>query len=171
MSTTTQAISVESKEGRAFLRKVSRSQSLKWREEWSLYASKETEWKVVFQRTVVGGIGDPDQYVEVSTDSVVAFSGETGKSRYFADSEEVLVPQCERVSLSSSDCRTAARFLSEGDWRLCVSHSRGSTSSSKHGLGFIRLTLERRGSSWDILGIGSETVLVNGVRVIAGAAE
>lgn len=172
MNTTYQAISIDSKAGRAFLRKVARSTGLPWSEEWSLHASEDTDWHVVFQRRITGDVGEPDQYVEVSTDSVVTFSGRTGTFRTFSDSEEVTVPHCTRVSLSGQDCRTAAKFLADGGWRLCVTHSGGSTSSSKHGLGFIHLDLERRNSdSWDILSIGSHSVFVKGVHVVRGAAE
>ena len=172
MNTTHQAISIESKEGKSFLRKVARSTGLPWREEWSLYASEETEWHVVFRRTIPGEIGEPDQYVEVSTDSVVTFSGENGRVKVFDDADEVVIPECSRVSLDGQDCRTAAKFLADGKWRLVVVHSGGSTSSSKHGLSFIYLQLERRNpDSWDILSIGSHSVLVNGVHVVRGAAE
>ena len=50
-TSTNQFISIDSKEGKAFLRKVARSWH-EWRQEWHFRASAETDWKITFSRTV-----------------------------------------------------------------------------------------------------------------------
>lgn len=171
MNTTTyQRIAIESKEGKAFLRKVARSKH-EWKNEWHFRASPETDWKIVFNRTVCGEIGDPDVYVQVETDAVVSLDGKGGKVKSFHDSDEVFVPAATVARLNGSDVRTAARFLLDG-WRFSIKHSAGSTSSSKHGLAFLSLHVEKHTSeNWDDLEIGCASVFVNGSFVIRGAVE
>lgn len=171
MNTTThQTVSLDSKEGKAFLRKVRRAR-LPWPEEWCLHASPETDWKVVFSRTVKGDVGEPDSYVSVATDSLVVVYGESGTVKSFSDSEPVVVPAATVARLSGADVRTAAKLLLDG-WRFVVTQSAGSTSSSRHGLAFLSLHVENRtGDNWDSLEIGSASVLVNGCFVIRGAVE
>lgn len=172
-TTTNQSITIDSKEGRAFLRKVARSRH-EWREEWQFRASPETDWKVTFSRTVAGEVGEPDSYVTVETDAVVCRRGNTGLVKCFHDSDEVVVPEARVARLSGADARTAATLLLDG-WRFEVSQSSGSTSSSKHGLAFLSLHVERRGcranDNWDSLEIGVASVLVNGQFVVRGAVE
>lgn len=172
-TSTIQSITIDSKEGRAFLRKVARSRH-EWREEWHFRASPETDWKIVFSRTVKGDVGEPDVCVTVETDAVVSLYGKTGLVRSFDDSDEVRVPQATVARLSGPDARTAASLLLD-DWRFEVLHSAGSTSSSKHGLAFLSLHVEKRGlkadDNWDSLEIGSASVLVNGDFVVRGAVE
>lgn len=171
MNTTTyQRIAIDSKEGKAFLRKVARS-PYEWKNEWHFRASPETDWKIVFSRTVCGEIGDPDVYVQVETDSVVSVDGKVGKVKSFHDSDEVFVPHATIARLSGSDVRTAARLLLDG-WKFCVRHSAGSTSSSKHGLAFVSLQVDRHTNGGrDDLSIGGESVFVNGSFVCRGAVE
>jgi hypothetical protein len=172
-TSTVQFIAIDSKEGKAFLRKVARSWH-EWRQEWHFRASAETDWKVTFTRTVKGEIGEPDAYVTVETDAVVGRRGNTGLVKSFHDSDEVVVPAATVARLSGADARTAATLLLDG-WRFEVSQSAGSTSSSKHGLAFLSLHVERRGSkakdNWDSLEIGCASVLVNGQFVVRGAVE
>lgn len=172
-TTTIQSIKVDSKEGKAFLRKVARS-CHDWKQEWSVRAGKDTDWKITFTRTVRGEVGDPDVYVTVETDAYITRHGHTGKVKSFDDSDEVFVPEATRVWLSGADARTAATLLLDG-WRFDICHSSGSTSSSRHGLSFLSLHVERRGSkgtdNWDSLEIGSASVLVNGFFVLRGAVE
>ena len=171
MNTTTyQRIAIDSKEGKAFLRTVARTHN-DWKNEWHFRASPETDWKITFSRTICGEVGDPDVYVQVETDSVVSVDGRGGKVKSFSDSEEVFVPHATIARLTGSDVRTAARLLLDG-WKFCVQHSGGSTSSSKHGLAFVSLHVERRtGENWDDLSIGGESVFVNGSFVCRGAVE
>lgn len=174
MNTTThQTVSIASKEGKAFLRKVARSRH-EWRNEWHFRASPETGWKITFSRTVKGSIGEPDACVTVETDAVVERRGSTGRVKSFDDSLEVIVPEATVARLSGADARTAATLLLDG-WRFEISQSSGSTSSSRHGLAFLSLHVERRGTkatdNWDSLEIGSASVLVNGSFVIRGAVE
>lgn len=170
---TNQSITVDSKEGRAFLRKVARSRH-EWREEWYFRASPETDWKITFSRTVAGAVGEPDSYVTVQTDTVVHRRGDTGLVKSFSDSHEVIVPAATAARLSGADARTAATLLLDG-WRFEVNQSSGSTSSSKHGLAFLSLHVERRGSkatdNWDSLEIGTASVLVNGCFVVRETVE
>jgi len=172
-ATTHQTISIDSKEGKTFLRKVARS-CHEWRQEWSLRAGADTDWKITFCRMVCGEVGEPDAHVTVETDARIHRHGHTGRVKSFDDSNEVIVPEATRVLLSGANARTAATLLLDG-WRFEVSHSAGSTSSSKHGLAFLSLHVERRGSkstdNWDSLEIGSASVLVNGVFVVRGAVE
>lgn len=172
-TSTNQFITIDSKEGKAFLRKVARSWH-EWRQEWHFRASQETDWKITFSRTVKGEVGEPDSYVTVETDAVVGRRGNTGLVKSFHDSDEVVVPAATVARLSGADARTAATLLLDG-WRFEVSQSAGSTSSSKHGLAFLSLHVERRGGkakdNWDSLEIGCASVLVNGGFVVRGAVE
>ena len=174
MNTTThQTVSLESKEGKAFLRKVAKTHQ-NWSEEWNLYANASDGWRLTFSRSVKGKIGEPDVYVTVETDAAVVQEGETGLRKTCEDSKEVVVPAATRVWLRGADARTAAAFLLDG-WRFIVLHSAGSTSSSQHGLAFLSLLAERRGlkknDNWDTVEIGSSTTLVNGTVVCRGAVE
>ena len=170
MSTTLQAVEIGSKEGKAFLRRVVR-QNLARRDEWTLYATQDEGWRVILYRTVAGKTGEPDQSVRVETDAGVSLTGETGLRKPFSDAAEVIVPEPRRLALHGGDVRTAAKLLLDG-WHFVVTASAGSTTSSKLGLAFHRLTLERRGDTgWDIVGIGHESVYVNGDRVIAGSVD
>jgi hypothetical protein len=167
---TNQTVSINSKEGKSLLRKIVRHPLAAFRDgEWHLRANDATEWHVEFWRRVPGEIGEPDRTVTVSTDAVVCLEGRTGSVKPFDDAAVVTVPQCRYVHLWGSDCATAARLLLDG-WRLVACHSSGSTSSSLHGLAFIRLQAEKRDTHhWATVGIGTETVFVNGTRVIVGA--
>lgn len=165
-STTFQTVEIKSKQGKSFLRKVAKSDH-KWQEEWHLRASPESDWHVEFIRRIEGDIGEPDECVTVRTDETILFYGETGKVTPFYDAREVIVPQCSVVHVNGGDAKTVAEFLADG-WRLSVCHSSGSTSSSKHGLAFISLGLERGRSRVEV---GGESVLVNGVFVLRGACE
>ena len=110
----------------------------------------------------------------VQTDAAVGRRGNTGLVKCFHDSDEVVVPEARVARLSGADARTAATLLLDG-WRFEVSQSAGSTSSSKHGLAFLSLHVERRGcganDNWDSLEIGVASVLVNGQFVVRGAVE
>ena len=161
---TCQFASLDSNTGRGLLRKVARHEP-KWRDEWSLRAGEDTDWKVVFHRRIDGDIGEPDATVDVETDSVVRFQGKTGLRQAFADSKEVVVPQCRSIWLRGRDAALVAKFLLDG-WHLRVTHSAGSTSSSEHGLSFVYLSLVK---DCDEVEIGSWTVLVNGTQVCSGA--
>lgn len=174
MNTAThQTISIASKEGKAFLRKVARTRQ-DWSEEWSIYANASDGWKLTFSRSVKGEIGEPDVYVTVETDAVVAQEGEAGLRKPFEDGKDVLVPAATRVWLRGPDARTAASFLLDG-WRFSVLHSSGSTLSSRHGLAFLSLHAEKRGTkqndNWDTVEIGGSTTLVNGTIVCRGAVQ
>jgi hypothetical protein len=172
-TSTNQSITIDSKEGRAFLRKVAGKRH-DWAEEWSLYANASDGWRVTFWRSVRGAIGEPDSCVTVVTDSAVRQDGRTGLVRSFEDSAEVVVPTATRVWLRGGDARTAAKLLLDG-WHFRVQHSSGSTSSSHHGLAFLSLQAERRGprpnDNWDAVEIGGSTTVVHGTIVCRGAVE
>ena len=166
MNITHQTVALDSKEGKAFLRKVARTRH-EWPQEWHLRASPETDWRITFIRPILGAVGEPDQRVEVCTDSVVRLDGESGTT-------PVIVPAAQYCCLSGSYVRTAAKLLLDG-WRFEISHSSGSTSSSEYGLAFLSLHAERRGTgvndNWDTVEIGSASVAVNGTFVIRGAVQ
>jgi len=169
---TSQAVAIESKEGRAFLRKVARSRH-EWRNEWRAHADHGTNWNVTFTRTINGGIGDPDHVVTVETDAHVHLYGKSGLLPEEGPAR-VRVPAADRLWLTGADARTAARLLLEG-WRFTVVHSTGSPSSREHGLAFLYLSVERRGKSaadnWDSLVLGGQSVLVDGEFIVRGAVQ
>ena len=174
-TTTNQSISIDSKEGRAFLRKVARTRH-DWSEEWHLDASAGGGWKVTFWRHVKGSVGEPDAYVSVETDSVVVQDGRTGvvECNDGPAPVTVIVPAATRFWLRGGDARTAANLLLDG-WRFRVQHSEGSPHSRRYGLAFVSLHAERRGlgvnDNWDSVEIGGSTTLVNGTVVCRGAVE
>lgn len=169
---THQSITIDSKEGRAFLRKVARSRH-EWREEWRLHAGPQTNWNVTFTRTVSGDVGEPDHVVTVETDAPVHLYGQSGLVPDEGP-HRVTVPAATRLWLCGADARTAAKLLLEG-WRFTVVHSAGSPSSREHGLAFLYLTVERRGEkaddNWDSLELGGQSVFVDGNFVIRGAVQ
>lgn len=166
MATTRQTIQLASKEGKAFLRKVIKhNATCSMREDWSLRASPATDWKVVFERTIPGEVGEPDEEVIVTTDQVVTIYGKTGAVKSFDDSQEVIVCEPRRVNLNG-ETPLAAKLLLDG-FSLEVHCSSGSTSSSRHGLSFYTLTARNRELSHYSLTIGGETVAKDGQQILS----
>ena len=172
-TTTNQTITINSKEGKAFLRKVARSRH-EWREQWTLSAFAVDGWRIKFGRHVKGAIGEPDSYVTVETDAVVRKDGNWGLQPATDEASEVFVPEATRVWLHGSEARTAAKFLADG-WRFSVEHSSGSVSATRHGLAFQYLQAEKHGEkasdNWDSIQIGCTTTFVKGTIVCRGASE
>lgn len=166
--TTHQRIEVGTPAGKAALRRIARGKS----SEWYLVAGDSTQWKLRFVRRIDGKIGEPDQTVEIDTDLHVSREGERGVVRGSSDSEEVIIPEATAASLFGTDVCTVAQFISEG-WRLSVEHSSGSITSSKHGLAFRRLCLNRvdKCGRWDTVDVGATNVLINGTTVVGGAVQ
>lgn len=155
-------VDIDTPTGRGFLRRVARES----REEWHLMAEAGDGWRVSFWRRVPGSRpGDCDATVTVETTATVSVDGRTGAVAPFSDADTVTVPAARRVHCFGGECRTAAALLA-GGWRLAVEHSAGSTTSSRHGLAFLRLEAYRNGYTESVT-IG-EAVFKDGDQIISG---
>ena len=163
---TIQQASLDTNTGKGLLRKIVRHKSTS-NDEWTLHASEAEHWKIVFTRKTRGELGDPDTEVVVETDSAVRQRGKTGLVRSFHDSEEVTVPQTRWISLWACDTATVAKLLLDG-WSLEVTHSAGSTNSSREGIAFSYLSLVKGCQGVEI---GGQTVYVRGKQVCSGACR
>lgn len=163
---TMQQVAMESKEGKAFLRKVVRdNQRLGWNEEWDVRANASTDWKLRFTRVVKGEIGEADSEIVVDTDLEAgrAKSGDIRQS--FSDCKPVQMATIKGLTLRGADLVTLCGVLSQGAGINIAAHA-GSSSSSQHGLSFYQAELS--GEGFKGLSIGSQAVAVNGQRVICG---
>lgn len=167
---TFQHCEIDTKEGRAFLRRVARDNEKFGDDRWSCGASPETGWRLTFRRTIRGGLGVPDTYVEVRTDVEVRKSGRTGQVQSFHDSDPVTVFPPARLYVSDTYTGTVAKLLTQRRSRLAIECSAGSTNSSRHGLVFYALTF----TSDDLPGaltIGGDTVAKDGRIICSGTVE
>lgn len=163
---TMQRVASESKEAKTFLRKVARDyERLGWKEEWDVRANAGTDWKLRFTRTVKGEIGEADSEIVVDTDWQVTRdkSGELRQS--FDDAKPVMLATIKGLTLRGAHLVTLCGLLASGA-RLHIGAHAGSSASSQFGLSFY--DIEVTGPSFKGLTIGTQTVAVNGNRVICG---
>ena len=153
---TCQRVSIDSKEGRTFLRKIIRDNGGFRDDGWRAYASASTDWCVEFRRTISGAIGEPDQDVLVTTDCKVRHSGKTGLIQSFTDSTPVMVATVRAIHLSGSSCSLFADMLMRG-FTPQIESSSGSTKSSEYGLAFYELALIHPDHPYCGLSIGGAT--------------
>jgi hypothetical protein len=143
-----------------FLRRVMREEG------WSLRADGEDGWKIVFSRTIKGEPGSPNVTVKVELDDTVSVRGYWGNQKSFEDAETVFVPKPTYLCLDRSDLHIAAKFLAEGS-HLYILGSAGSSNSSKHGIAFVSLHAQFKGTGGSVT-IGGITTYVNGRCVCSG---
>lgn len=169
-SLTIQRVYSESKDGKAFLRRVIRDCLSYSDEQWAVCADESTGWKLKFYRTVRGNVGDPDAVVEVQTDIEVGYpsSSRFGMVKTFHDSSEVEVPRIRRLYVRGSDAAVIAALVLNGS-TLHMEASAGSTSSSHLGLAFYRLTASVKGVPHSAVAVGTDTVCRDGKPIIQGA--
>ena len=164
---TRQSIELDSKPGKAFLRRVIKG-NIDGDEDWCLRADADSEWQIRFTRTIRGENGDPDVYVTVNTDSKVRPQRKSGPSRSFSDSDEVIIPLAKSLCLTSgTQTAVAAKMLLAGS-TLDIEDSSGSTSSSKYGLAFLSLRATVPGCRWGSVTLDDST-FINGRQIIAGS--
>lgn len=161
---TAQTVAVDSATGRRLLRRIAKN----YREDWRFCAHAATGWRLSFSRKIAGKTGEPDRTLEVETDATITVDERHGERRPFDDGETVAVPPARYVAGGGTDARTVARFLADG-WRLAIEHSAGSTTSSRHGLAFVRFVAYRDG--YTVSATICETVTVNGSTVCRGCAS
>ena len=160
---------VETKEGKAFLRKVAReSLNLNWSDNWHAMAGASTEWRLQFRRTIKGELGEPSATVKVTTDVVIRRSGKTGLVKSFHDSKEVMVLTPRVVYLDGQTAGMVAKMILEG-YSFCIETSAGSTTSSFEGLAFYSIAATRPDFSCGSLYVGGETVTKDGRCIIRSA--
>lgn len=170
---TIQLTSIDSKDGKAFLRRVVRHNAgCTWNEEWRAYAGPRTEWRLSFMRTIKGETGSPDQSVDVLTDCVVRQPGERklGVVKTFDDCDGVQVCTPRGLHLGQTDAATVAKMICEGS-KLSIRASAGSTHSSKHGLAFYTLEVTVPGMNYASVDIGGVTVSKDGQALIRAAVD
>ena len=163
-------IEVESKEGRAFLRRVAKqNMSSNMNEEWRVLASPATDWKLVFRRTIrAKRIGDFDQDIEVETDCLVSLPSKVGREvQPFHDAKPVFVMTPSYLHFNGNS-GIVAKLLADG-FRLEVTASAGSSNSSRHGISTYSVNAVNRQLGFYGLQIGTETVAMNGHVLIMGA--
>ena len=170
MSTTYQNVKVAEKEGKAFLRKVIRqNREAVFMGGWSVHASPENDWKMLFRRRIEKGVGEPEEWVEVQTDAEIRVSRRTGAIQPFADASEVQVATPKRVYVNGDSSNVAQLLLSGYDFR--VEASAGSTNSSRHGLSFYSLEATKQELTHYSLTVGTQTVAKDGETLIGGAVD
>jgi len=158
-------------EGKKFLRKIIRDNSnCRYREDWSVRASLETEWRLEFRRTINGEIGDPEKVITVMTDEKVSVNYQSGDKKSFEDSQAVTILPCRYISLSGSDVKTLCFMMLQDGFRISAEASSGSTSSSKHGISVYTLRVKTQ-QLCGTVEIGHHSMAVNGNRVISGSVE
>jgi hypothetical protein len=156
------------------LRKVARdNQSLTYSNSWRASASPKTEWKLRFNRTIKGKLGEPDEDIEVQTDIAVRQPSERSigtECKSFYDSQPVIVHRPSSIHFGDSETATLAKLLSQGA-EVHLHASSGSTSSSYHGLAFYHVELTLPGFPYSGVTIGSQTVTKDGKQIVAGAVN
>lgn len=173
VSHTFASISIDSKEGQKFLRRVIReNESLNSDEQWTAHASRETDFTLEFYRRIRGSVGDAEQEIRVRTSTQFSLRYRPGNESYAGDSPVLLV-ECHRVYFGHTDTSTLCYFLKQHDGiRLSIEGHRGSTSTSKHGLSFYNVS-----AHWPALPkytgimIGQETIAINGRSVMSGSVD
>ena len=161
---TFQSIEIESKAGRAFLRKVANN-DFPMDNGWKAYASEATQWKWRFSREIDNGIGMPRTLIEVTTNSrCCGASTERETKQSFHDSKPVTLLGIRSVHIHWSACKMLAKLLLDG-FSARVERSAGSVSSSEHGLSFY--SLEMRGPIGSVY-LGSDTIAKDGRTICGG---
>jgi len=162
---TYQKVAVQSKEGKAFLRKAMRRL-----DDWQVRA-RAPEWEIVFYRDIAGDVGEPNVTVEVTTDAVVTPPPhyDIGPEVAVFRNAPVLMPEPRAMYLHSWDTSLIAWALLNGS-EIRIGASCGSVSSSRHGLGFYSVEVDvfqgknRVGS----ITVGGKTVIKDGETIIIG---
>jgi hypothetical protein len=140
---------------RRLLRSIVRTQrSL----DWGFSARASDGWVVVFRDSKTGA--------EYRTEHVVRNNVTGGWTPPFDDAQPVFLPSPYSVSGYGSDARVVAKLLADG-WRLRIEGSRGSVSSSEHGIGSLHLVAYEPGVGVEVR-VGSESLYVGGRRVWFG---
>jgi hypothetical protein len=152
------------KDREKFLRRVIREDG------WMIKATADADWRVEFHRTIKGNAGDPDVLIVVQLDDKITLGGKFGTYRSFSDSYEVIIPQPRQMHLQYSDVAIAAKLML-AKAHFVISGSAGSTNSSKYGLGFVELVAILKECHGGSVGVGHQSVYVNGRMVISGSAE
>lgn len=172
VSHTFASISIDSKDGQKFLRRVIReNESLNSDEQWTAHASRETDFTLEFYRRIRGRVGDAEREIRVRTLTQFSLRYKPGNESYAGDSPVMLV-ECLRVHFGHTDTSTLCYFLKNDGIKLSIEGHRGSTSTSKHGLSFYHVS-----AHWPALPkytgitIGSETVAINGRSVMSGSVD
>ena len=170
---TYQSVELDSKEGKAFLRKVIRHNTdSNYDNAWRIHASATTDWRLEFRRTIKGAIGEPDEDITVRTDSKVGLPSDSKTGREvqsFHDSKPVWVCRPTRIFLNG-ETTGVARLLLDG-YRLEIQASAGSTPSSQHGISIYSVEAHNHKYGYYGYGIGGETLAINGRAIIRSTVD
>lgn len=178
---TVQSVSLDSKEGKAFLRRVVReNDKLSWDEAWSAWGRAEyasdgyARWTLEFTREVKQGIGLPDLRITVVvTDPPIGYTGPLSSgvedTRTLDQYEKpVFVHRPNRFILHRGDCGAFAELLERG-WKCHVVATRGSISSSEFGMSFYYVDMNK--NHYRGVTVGGQTVAANGKRIVHGPVD
>lgn len=172
VSHTFASVSLETKEGQKFLRRVIReNETLSSDEQWTAHASRETDFTLEFYRRVRGNIGDAEQEIRVRTFTQFSLRYRAGEASFAGDNPVMLV-DCHRVYFGNGDTSILCYFLKHDGIKLSIEGHRGSTSTSKHGLSFYHVS-----AHWPALPkytgitIGHESIAINGRPVMSGSVD
>ena len=166
---TMQRVELGTKEGKAFLRKVIRDYDrLPYDEGWTLRCNEGTQWRVRFERTVKGELGEPDQSVSVDSDCEIARRGKAGVDDGYGAERPITICEVRHIVFTGCDVAALCSLLLEGA-PLCVVASRGSQASSELGLSFY--FVEVCGGDFRGVRIGGETIAANGRTICSGSVR
>ncbi len=77
-----------SKELAKFIRQLAGGKS---KLSWTCRASEATDWRIRFDATIKGELGEPDEEIELQTDIKISMRGPIGEVSSFEDSKPVIV--------------------------------------------------------------------------------
>ena len=166
---TFQTVEIDSTAGRKFLRKIIRdNDTADWSDRWIARASVQTDWRLEFDRTIRGEVGEPDTIIVVRTDVHVRIHGNRGTAvKSFHDAEPVMLPEPARLTITSG-LNDLAWLLSQPGCSISIHVSAGSTHSSHYGLGFYALTVRTKNLTGVEIG---ETITKDGRTICAGPVD
>lgn len=166
---TVQAVASDSPDWKRFLKRVIRdNEESPYGNGWLIRASAATEWRLQFEKTIRGKLGEADAHIEILTNCKVSRRGKYGNISSFSDSKPVIVLEPRYICIHSSEASVVCRLLLDGA-SLVVCASAGSSASSEYGLAFYNLHALLAGLPYSPLEVGSSTVTKDGVRIISGA--
>lgn len=169
---TRQRADVDSKEGKAFLRKVVK-ECKGHAYKWSIGSETSEEpdtWFATFHKQINGELGSPDIDIHVRTNIAIRLTPEhfgCTEQKEYEDYSPLTVPEIRAIQFDYDDvihfCDCALRGFTFRAER-CL----GSISSSKHGI----VTIGVRARSYEAgytTRIGTDTLIVNGQPVTFGS--
>lgn len=150
------SVSIDSPEGKKFLRRVANRPE----EGWIFWTSAAAEWRGEFRRKIESRTGDASAVVTVETDVYASVYGQPGEVGEEGDT--TTIPAVRFVSTNGAN---VAALLLAG-FRLRLSYDRGSIRSREEGLAFLRLSAHLPNNYGG--GVDLESTVTKNGRILCG---